>query len=227
MLTDKIVVITGAAGALGQVVTAVAAAQGAKPVLLDLAFPAGFAVSHPHYAVDLGDRQATAQVFHKIGASIGAIDAVVNLAGGFDMGPTADQISDESWDAMFDLNVKTLRHVIAAAVPGMRERRRGAMVNVGAMGAVKGLPNMAAYSASKSVVMRLTESLAEELRGEGVNVNAVLPSVIDTPRNRADMPEADPSLWVAPGDLAQVICFLISDAARAVHGALLPVRGLS
>jgi NAD(P)-dependent dehydrogenase (short-subunit alcohol dehydrogenase family) len=85
---------------------------------------------------------------------------------------------------------------------------------------------MGAYCAAKAVVMRLTESLSGELKGKGINVNAVLPSIIDTPRNRADMPNADPGTWVAPEDLAQLICFLGSDAARAIHGALIPVTGL-
>ena len=126
------------------------------------------------------------------------------------------------FDMMF-----AMQNAVRAAVPGMIERGRGAIVNVGALGALKGQAQMSAYCAAKSVVMRLTESLSAELKHHGVNVNAVLPSMIDTPRNRADMPDADPSLWVSPQDLGNVICFLGSDAARAIHGALLPVAGLS
>jgi len=103
---------------------------------------------------------------------------------------------------------------------------RGSIVNVGALGALKASGNMGAYAAAKSTVMRLTESLSEEVRRQGINVNAVLPSLIDTPRNRADMPEADFAQWVDPIDLAKVICFLASDDAKAVHGALIPVTGL-
>ena len=110
---------------------------------------------------------------------------------------------------------------------GVLERGRGSIVNVGALSAQSGQPNMGAYVAAKSTVMRLTESLSGELRSQGVNVNAVLPSMIDTPTNRRDMPDADFSRWVDPADLAEVMCFLASDAARAVHGALVPVRGLS
>jgi NAD(P)-dependent dehydrogenase (short-subunit alcohol dehydrogenase family) len=121
--------------------------------------------------------------------------------------------------------VDTLRNSLQAVVPGMVERGRGSIVNVGAMAALKGQAKMSAYVASKSVVLRLTESLSAEVRDRGVNVNAVLPSIIDTPANRAAMPDADFSRWVSPDDLANVICFLASDAARAVHGALVPVTG--
>ena len=121
---------------------------------------------------------------------------------------------------MFALNVTTLRNMLKAAVPQLLQRGGGSIVNVGAYGAREGQADMSAYCASKSVVMRLTESLANEVRDQGVNVNAVLPTVIDTPANRAGMPDADPSAWVAPEDLANVICFLGSSAAHAVHGAL-------
>jgi NAD(P)-dependent dehydrogenase (short-subunit alcohol dehydrogenase family) len=108
----------------------------------------------------------------------------------------------------------------------MIESGSGSIVNVGAMGALKASGNMGAYSAAKSTVMRLTESLSEEVKHQGVNVNAVLPSLIDTPRNRSDMPDADFSGWVNPRDLAEVICFLLSEESKAVHGALVPVAGL-
>jgi NAD(P)-dependent dehydrogenase (short-subunit alcohol dehydrogenase family) len=120
-----------------------------------------------------------------------------------------------------------MRNAIRAAVPVLLEQQAGSIVNVGAFGAREGQGLMGAYCASKSVVMRLTETLAEELKTRGVNVNAVLPTVIDTPANRAAMPDSDPADWVSPDDLASVICFLLSPAAKAVHGALLPVRGLS
>ena len=103
----------------------------------------------------------------------------------------------------------------------------GKIVNIGAGAAARGAAQMGAYSASKSVVARLTESMAAELRDRGINVNCVLPSIIDTPENRKDMPKADPSRWVAPSQLADVIAFLASDAASAIHGASIPVVGLS
>ena len=143
------------------------------------------------------------------------------------MGPEVHQTDDALWDALFDINVTTLRRVLSAATPRLLANGGGRIINVGAVGALKGGPNMGAYLASKSVVMRLTESLSEEVKGQGINVNAVLPSVINTARNRQDMPDADFSLWVDPEDLGQVVCFLGSDAAKAIHGALIPVNGLT
>ncbi len=226
-LNGKTVVITGANGGLGRVVADVAARYGASLVLLDIAFSdtdiAANSDKRRCINLDLCNLAACQQCF----SSIGSFDALLNLAGGFAMGATAYSDSDEEWDFLFKVNVTTLRNAIKAATPVLLEQGSGAIVNVGALGALQGAANMSAYATSKSVVMRITESLSAELREQGINVNAVLPSVIDTERNRADMPDADPSKWVAPEDLANVICFLASDAARAVHGALLPVRGLS
>jgi NAD(P)-dependent dehydrogenase (short-subunit alcohol dehydrogenase family) len=127
---------------------------------------------------------------------------------------------------MFKINVATMRNATMAAVPLLLARGSGAIVNIGALGALTGEGGMSAYCCAKSSVMKLTESLSDELRHQGVNVNAVLPSIIDTPPNREGMPDADFSEWVAPEQLANVICFLASPAASAVHGALVPVRGL-
>ena len=221
-LSGKRIAITGAAGGLGRAVTAEVGAQGGTPLLVDLAFPDDFAPGQEKYAFDLTDTAATAREV----ARMGRIDGLMNLAGGFHMGPSHD-INDDGWERMFQINVQTLRSMVAAVVPTMLDQGRGAIVNVGALGAVQGQAQLGAYGASKSVVMRLTESLSAELREQGINVNAVLPSVIDTPANRQSMPDADPAKWVAPADLAKVICFLASDAARAIHGALGRVRGLS
>ncbi len=173
--------------------------------------------------VDLTDKDATDALFERLGD----IDILCNVAGGFAMGETAYEIASPQWEAMIKINVATTQNAIHAAMPIFLARGRGSMVNIGAMLAREGQANMSAYCAAKSVVMRLTESLSKELRAKGINVNAVLPSIIDTPRNRADMPEADFSRWVHPDDLAKVICFLGSDAASAIHGALIPVAELS
>jgi len=223
-LQGKRIVITGAAGALGRGVSECARALGAEAVLVDLAFPPDTPGDGSlRLAVDLGDAVATRACF----AQIGRVDGLFNLAGGFAMGPRTWEVADDEWAQMYQINVATMQNAVRAAVPGMIERGRGSIVNVGALGALKGQGHMSAYCAAKSVVMRLTESLSAELKHHGVNVNAVLPSMIDTPRNRADMPDADPSLWVSPQDLGNVICFFGSDAARAIHGALVPVAGLS
>jgi NAD(P)-dependent dehydrogenase (short-subunit alcohol dehydrogenase family) len=221
-LVNKRIVITGGTGVLGQGVARVAKQQGAEVVLLDVAGPQAGAVGE-FVAVDLTDTNSLMACFDQIGD----FDVLANIAGGFAMGPSVYETEDELWDAMFTINVTTLRRVLNVAVPRLLARGRGSVINVGALGALKGGPNMGAYLASKSVVMRLTESLSEEVKHAGVNVNAVLPTGIDTPRNRADMPAVDPALWVNPEDLGSVICFLGSDAAQAVHGALVPVNGLS
>ena len=219
-LKDKRVAVTGANGALGRAVVARARALGAEVLEIDIVFPAD--AGPACHSVDLADAGATAALF----ASLGRIDVLMNVAGGFDMGPPTWEVSDADWEQMFGINVRTMRNAVRAVVPGMIAAGRGSIVNVGALGALKGQGNMSAYTAAKSVVMRLTESLSAEVRDKGINVNAVLPSLIDTPRNRADMPGADHSKWVSTEDLASVMCFLGSDAARAVHGALLAVSGL-
>ncbi len=219
-LENRTVVITGALGGLGRTVCAVAEAQGARVIRLDIARDENLPDC---YAVDLTNADATRELIQ----SFGPFDSLVNLAGGFAMGTESWDSSDEQWDLMFSLNVSTMRNAIKAAVPVLLEQQEGSIVNVGAFGAREGQGLMGAYCASKAVVMRLTETLAEELKTKGINVNAVLPTVIDTDANRSAMPENNPADWVSPDDLANVICFLLSPAAKAVHGALLPVRGLS
>ena len=125
-----------------------------------------------------------------------------------------------------DLNARTLINVASAVVPAMIQRGRGRIVTIGAGAALKGGAHMGAYAASKSALIRLTESMSAELKHQGINVNCVLPSIIDTPDNRAAMPDADASRWVAPAALADVIAFLASDGAAAIQGAAIPVTGL-
>lgn len=225
-LSGKKALITGANGVLGRAVAQRAAELGASLLLAGRGLDPALAARHRDawmLELDLAEPGALAGAL----AGAGPVDLLFNLAGGFAMGDSAWQAGSGQWDAMFRLNVDTLRHSLQAVVPGMLRQGRGAVVNVGALSALRGQAHMAAYVASKSAVLRLTESLSAEVRSHGINVNAVLPSIIDTPSNRAAMPEADPSRWVAPADLANVICFLGSDAARAIHGALIPVAGLS
>ncbi|MEQ8660514.1 MAG: SDR family oxidoreductase [Gammaproteobacteria bacterium] len=220
LLADRTIIVTGANGALGRVVATIAAGHGARVIEFDLAFEAD---AENRYVVDLLNPEVIAGCVE----TLGDVDAVFNLAGGFDMGPTVVATDAALWTRMQHMNVDTMRNMTAAVVPAMVARGSGAIVNVGALAARDGQANMGAYIAAKSTVMRLTETLGKELREHGVNVNAVLPSIIDTPANRAAMPDADFARWVHPQDLAEAICFLGSDRARAIHGALLPVAGLS
>lgn len=222
MLAGRTIVITGGAGVLGTAVGRAARDHGADVVLLDVVDKFDSDIGRG-MKVDLMDTEEVERAL----AEVGAFHGLANIAGGFDMGPAVHETDDETWDAMFDLNVRTLRGMLRVAVPEMLKQEHAAIVNIGAYAALKGTGNMGAYTAAKSTVMRLTEALSEEVRAKGLNVNAVLPSLIDTPRNREDMPDADFDTWVKPEDLAQVICFLLSPGAKAVHGALLPVVGLS
>ena len=229
----KVVLITGAAGNLGRAVASAFASVGACLALVDIndavlssAYP-GEDQCRLLLAADLMDAASAKKAVDATLARFGHIDCLCNIAGGFRMGPAVHETPADLWKLMLDLNAGTLLHMVQAVVPVMLAAGSGKIVNIGAGGGLKGGAKMGAYSASKSVVMRLTESMAAELRDKGINVNCVLPSTIDTPQNRADMPKADPKKWVAPTDLAQVILFLCSDSARAIHGAAIPVNGLS
>lgn len=222
-LKGKVVVITGALGALGRAVTEAAAGAGATVVAVDRVDGAKLAGAEVAPALDLGNPSATRVAFASIAGNHGRIDALVNIAGGFSWETLADG-SIETWDKLYQMNVKTAVNACQAALPHLPERG-GRIVNIGAAGAVKAAAGMGAYAASKAGVARLTEALAEELKARDATVNAVLPSIIDTSANRADMPDADYSKWVTPQALADVIVFLLSDRARAVTGALIPVTG--
>lgn len=222
-LKGKVVVITGALGTLGKAVAAAAANAGATVIAVDRVDGAKLADAEVAPALDLGNSQATRAAFASIAGKHGRIDALVNIAGGFSWETLADG-SIETWDKLYQMNVKTAVNACQAALPHFPERG-GRIVNIGAAGAVKAAAGMGAYAASKAGVARLTEALAEELKARDATVNAVLPSIIDTPVNRADMPDADYSKWVTPQALADVIVFLLSDRARAVTGALIPVTG--
>jgi NAD(P)-dependent dehydrogenase (short-subunit alcohol dehydrogenase family) len=234
MPSDRCVLVTGAAGVLGRAVAAHFAARGARLALLDRDADALTALVRElpgatalPLATNLLDATAVAAAVEQTVDRNGGIDAAIHLAGGFTMGEAVHETAAANWQRMLDLNVNTMLNSAAAVVPVMRRARRGYIVNVGAASAARGAAKMGAYIASKSALMRLTESMSAELREEGINVNAVLPSIIDTPANRQAMPKADPSRWVAPEALAAVIGFLASDDARAIHGALVPVTGLS
>ena len=231
--TGRTVIVTGAAGNLGRAVASAFADEGANLVLADrdrgvLAQRFGDETDRRlHVAADLRDRGQAQAIADQAHRRFSSVDVLCNLAGGFRMGEAVHETSDETWDFLFDLNARSLLHMAAAVVPIMIGQGAGKVVNVGAHAAQKGAAQMGAYSAAKAAVIRLTESMSAEVRERGINVNCVLPTIIDTPENRSAMPGADPSRWVAPAELAQVILFLSSERARAVHGAILPVTGLS
>lgn len=220
-LQNKHVVITGGGGVLGRAVVARAAAAGASVTVVDRQPAAGLPPSVRCVVVDLADAAATRTALQ----GLGPVDALCTIAGGFTMGAAVHDSDDAQWDAMLQGNVVSLRSALKAVVPGMLERGRGRIITVGALSALQGKASMSAYTATKTVVMNLTEALAAEVAHTAIRVNSILPSIIDTPANRASMPDADFSQWVRPQDMAEVICFLSSDASQAIHGALIPLSG--
>lgn len=221
-MQGKTIVVTGAFGALGRAVAEYAESLGAKVARIDYAPAPQGSNAIAFGGVDLTKADATEQAIKRVQDATGSIDALLNIAGGFAMSTVAES-DDKIWEFMHAINLKTAVNASRAALPHLIAAN-GAIVNVGANGALKAGAGFGPYAASKAGVHRLTESMAAELKGK-VRVNAVLPSTLDTPANRKDMPTADPSKWVAPRDLAKVMLFLASEDARAVTGALLPVMG--
>ncbi|MEC9183977.1 MAG: SDR family NAD(P)-dependent oxidoreductase [Pseudomonadota bacterium] len=230
---NKTVMITGAAGNLGRAVAEAFGSHGANLVLLDLngeALESAYPGDHAHSlkcAADLMKAVDIAEAVKAAKAKFGGLNGLAAIAGGFHMGEAVHELPKDKWDLMMDLNARTLLNSVEAVVPGMIEAGAGKIVTIGANAARQGMAAMSAYIVAKSAVIRLTESMSAELRGQGINVNCVMPSIIDTPENRAAMPDADPGDWVSPEKLANVILFLCSEEASAVHGAAVPVVGLS
>ncbi|KPM62852.1 short-chain dehydrogenase [Pseudomonas putida] len=227
-LLDKRVVVTGGFGVLGSALGKYLLAQGARVALLDRSeAPADLLDTHNLLrlgGVDLTSTESAAAAFEQVAAHWGGVDGLVNVAGGFAW-ETLEGGSLNTWDRLYQMNVRTAVVSAQSALAYLLQSGAGRIVNVGALASVKAAAGMGAYAASKAGVARLTEALAEELKDRGVTVNAVLPSIIDTPANRADMPDADSSRWVTPQSLSGVVAFLLSDEAAVVTGALLPVSG--
>lgn len=218
------VIITGGFGALGRVAAARFAAEGYRVARVDFAPQApdentgGLDLA----GIDLTDAAAADLVMQKVNAEFGGVRVLVNIAGGF-VWEAIGGGRIESWQRMYAMNVVTAANMTMAALPALKAAGGARIINMGAGAAVKADTGMGAYAASKAGVHRLTESLAAELGGDDVTVNAILPSIIDTPTNRADMPDADMRQWVSPEAIANVMLFLASPAARAISGALIPV----
>ncbi|MDO8399852.1 MAG: 3-oxoacyl-ACP reductase FabG [Bradyrhizobium sp.] len=224
-MDGKVVIVTGASGALGSVVAKAALARGARVAGLDRAASQVPATANRIElgGMDLSVATEAGKAIDAVVAHFGRLDALVNIAGGFAFEAVAEG-DPRTWQHMYALNVLTALNASCAAIPHLAASASARIVNIGAIGALQAGAGMGAYAASKAGVHRLTEALAAEWKGK-ITVNAVLPSIIDTSANRASMPKADFTKWVTPQELADVILFLISDAASAVTGALLPVSG--
>ncbi|OYW27266.1 MAG: NAD-dependent oxidoreductase [Caulobacter sp. 12-67-6] len=214
---SNVVIVTGASGALGRAVVARLKADGVVVAAVDAAPVVEIDADLVLAGVDLADATAVGGAIEAVVSALGAVNGLANVAGGFVWEPVVGGEA-ETWDRMFRTNLLTAALASRAALPHLL-KQGGAIVNVGAVGAVDPAAGMAPYAASKAGVMALTRSLAAELRGRGVRVNAVLPTILDTPTNRRDMPDVDPAEWIRPTDAADVIAFLLSDASVAVNGS--------
>ena len=226
-LANKVVVITGAFGNLGVAVGESVARQGAKLALIDRVMPAANPADDDVLRIGGVNLSAVAEAESAIAKTVshfGRLDALINIAGTFRW-ETLEDGSLDTWDFLYNVNLKTAVATSKAALPHLLQNR-GRIVNIGAGVAVtKAGAGMGPYAASKAGVIKLTETLSEEVKDRGMTVNAILPSVIDTPQNRTDMPNADFSRWVSPSAIAEVIVFLLSDEAQAITGAAIPVSG--
>lgn len=228
------VLITGGTGILGSAVTKAYIAQGDNVAVTYLfeneverfkQFNPDISDRVPFLFANVTEESEVQQCIQDFQASVGQLDILVNIVGGFVGGIPAMELEADRWDFMMHLNLKSVFLCCKAALPAMTARGSGKIVNVSARAGLKGEAGMSAYCVSKGGVRTLTESLAAEVMDAGVNVNAIMPSVIDTPANRESMPDEDYERWVSPADIAKVICFLTSDAAAVINGAAIPVYG--
>ena len=225
----RAIIVTGAFGVLGAAVARKFAGDGAYVGLLDRVAAPEWTRTFPtphrlHAGVDLTDAAAATAAVREFSEAAGGLEVLINVAGGFQWRQLSGDAL-EVWETMFAMNLKTAVIACSAALPYLGVRGPGRIINIGAGAAARAAAGMGAYTASKAGVERLTESLAEELKDRQITVNCVLPGTLDTPRNRADMPQADFSRWAAPEAVADVVAFLASDAARAVTGAAIRVFG--
>jgi NAD(P)-dependent dehydrogenase (short-subunit alcohol dehydrogenase family) len=228
-LDGKVALITGGTGALGRAVSAAFVAAGAHIVVTYVAdqelpsFEAAVPKERREIAqVELTNRAAIDALVARIVTTHGHLDALLNLAGGFAAG-SVTETKERELDRLFAMNVKTAFLCTQAVLPAMIRQRRGRIVNVTSRPALVGGAGVSAYAITKAGVAALTRAAADEVREHGVTVNAIAPSTIDTPANRAAMPNVDPACWVKPEEIAATLVFLASDAAAATSGAIIPV----
>ncbi len=235
--SDQVFIVTGGTGNLGRAVAEALWQAGARLVIVDRSAEEKFPTTFPEWmgddarafasSTDLTNADAVDDMVERVLQRFGRIDGLINIAGGYRAGTPVHETPIETWDFMLNLNARTLFLASKAVLPHMIAQHSGKIVNIGARVALGGKKDMAAYSVAKTAVLRLTESISDEVKAHGINVNCVLPGTIDTPSNREAMPNANYERWVRPEALADVVLFLASDAARAVHGAAIPVYGLS
>ncbi len=233
-LKDQVVIITGAVGNLGQATARAFRQAGAKTALVDRSPDRvrdvfkDLAGSKDHLlagGIDLADPGSLGKLMEQVLARFGRVDVLVNTVGGYRGGKPVQEADLADWDFLFNINVRTTLLCCRAVVPQMLKQQRGKIINVASRDGLNGSAGYAAYSASKSAVLRLTESLSNELKASNINVNCIMPGTIDTPQNRTAVPNGDFSKWVAPDAIADVLVFLASDAARSITGAAVPVYG--
>jgi NAD(P)-dependent dehydrogenase (short-subunit alcohol dehydrogenase family) len=232
--SQQVAIITGAVGNLGFATARAFQSGGYKTVPVDRsrervqAAYSDLAGSSDHLligGIDLTMPESLANMTATVLDAFGRIDILVNTVGAWRGGTPVHEGSLADWDFLLNANLRTTLLACRATIPAMLQRGRGRIINVSSRDALVGRAGYAAYSASKAAVVRLTESLADELKSRNINVNCILPGTIDTPQNRAAMPNGDFGNWVEPSALADVILFLASDAARAITGAAIPVFG--
>ena len=233
-LKDKVVIITGASGALGQATASVFAQADASLVLTGRDLNKLAALSNHLTGTnstikdcDLCDQSQARQLAQFALDQFGRIDALLNIAGGFAMGPPVHELGDEDFRLMFDINFVSTLNTCKAVIPAMITQGEGRIINVSARAASQGKSKMAPYCIAKRAVITLTESLAAEHRHDNININCILPGTIDTAANRASMANADFNTWVPCEDLANTMLYLSSPLADSVHGAIIPVYGKS
>jgi NAD(P)-dependent dehydrogenase (short-subunit alcohol dehydrogenase family) len=234
--SGKLALVAGGTGGLGHAVSLAFLDDGAKVVVtyrdqkeLDALKreAGGNGSSLEGYMVDVTDEGSVRRLFDKILAQNGRVDALVNTVGAYAGGVNLWEAETKTFDQMIALNLRSGYILARAAVPAMLKQKSGAIVNISSKAAVDHGAGASAYAASKAGALALMDSLAAEVKGSGVRVNSILPSIIDTEANRKAMPTADFSKWPNPADIARVILFLCSDEAKVIHGAAIPVYGES
>jgi len=232
--TGRIVIVTGAAGNLGMVLARAFHKNGANLALVDhkaerLAQVYQDLTGSPSVllgpATDLSSPEAVSLLVQTVLERYQRIDVLANTAGGYRAGDPLHETPLEAWDSIMNLNARSVFLSCREVIPAMLRQQYGKIINIGSRSSLKGTANSALYDASKTVVLRLTESMSAELRHQGINVNCILPGTMDTPQNRAANPDADYSRWVRPEEIAELALFLASDASAPIHGAAIPAFG--